>query len=134
MTHKYIVVVGCGRLGAYLASLLSGQGHSVVVIDQVGRSFAQLSAEFSGFQIYGDASELDVLRQAKIEQADSVFVTTSSDNINLMVAQVARAIFKVSHVVARVYNPQREAVYKELGVQVINPTQLSANHFLQTIT
>ena len=133
MNHKYIVVVGCGRLGSHLASLLSGQGHNVVVIDQTAKTFANLSAEFSGFQIHGDASELDVLRQAKIEQADNLFVTTSSDNINLMVAQIGREIFKVPNVIARVFNPQREAIYRELGIQVINPTQLSAYQFLQAV-
>ena len=52
---QYIVVVGCGRLGSILASRLSGQGHSVVVIDWDESTFNSLSIEFSGFPIVGDA-------------------------------------------------------------------------------
>ncbi|RME44410.1 MAG: TrkA family potassium uptake protein [Caldilineae bacterium] len=129
----YIIIVGCGRLGSLLANRLSSMGHSVVVIDRNEAAFSKLTAEFSGFQLVGDAVELDVLRQAKIRQADCLLATTKEDNVNLMVAQVARTIFHVPAVIARVFDPSREAIYREFGVTTISPTLLAADLFLHTI-
>jgi len=128
---RYIIVVGCGRLGSLLANRLSGLGHSVVMIDRNETAFGKLTAEFSGFQIVGDAVELEVLRQAKVEQADYFLATTQDDNVNLMVAQVAKTIFEVPAVIARVFDPSREAIYAEFGVTTISPTKLAADRFLQ---
>ena len=100
---QYVVVVGCGRLGSILACRLSSQGNSVVVIDPNEVSFNNLNSEFSGFQITGDASELSVLRSAKADKADCLLAVTDRDNINLMVAQIAKNIFQVSTVLARVF-------------------------------
>lgn len=130
---QYIVIVGCGRLGALLASRLSGQGNRVVVIDLLEESFEKIASEFSGFKIVGDAVEMSVLRQAKIEQADHFLAITNQDNINLMLAQVAKQIFQVTTVIARVYDPAREAIYEEFGVNTISPTKLSAEAFLNTL-
>ncbi len=130
---RYIIVVGCGRLGSLLASRLSREGHSVVVIDLNEAKFANLSSDFSGFVIHNDATELDVLRQAKAHRADALIAATATDNVNLMVAQIAREIFNVPQVLARVFNPAREAVYLKLGVEVISPTKLSAQAFLRAL-
>ncbi|PZD72867.1 Trk system potassium uptake protein TrkA [Acaryochloris thomasi RCC1774] len=127
----YIVVVGCGRLGSILASRLSGQGHSVVAIDCNEKNFSGLSSEFSGFQVIGDAVELAVLEQAKTNQADCLFAVTDQDNINLMVAQVAKTVFDVPKVLARVFDPGKEEMYEQLGIATISPTKLSAEAFLQ---
>ncbi len=129
----FIVIVGCGRAGGTLANNLSATGHRVVVIDRREIAFDKLSVEFSGFKIMGDASELNVLRQAKIEQANYLFATTTTDNINLMVAQIARIVFRVPNVVARVYDPAREALYREFGIATISPTKLTASAFLEFI-
>lgn len=129
----YIVIVGCGRAGGSLANNLSANGHRVVVIDRKEIAFDKLSVEFSGFKIMGDASELHVLRQAKISQANYLFATTTSDNINLMVAQIARTVFNVPNVVARVYDPAREALYREFNIATISPTKLTAAAFLEFI-
>ncbi|MGB3788593.1 MAG: TrkA family potassium uptake protein [Phormidesmis sp.] len=130
---QYIVIVGCGRLGALLAGQLSSQGHSVVVIDQQEKTFNNLSSEFSGFNVVGDAAELATLRQAKVDKADCLLAVTSEDNINLMVAQIARTVFEIPTVLARVFDPAREAIYQELEIDTISPTQLSADRFLQTL-
>jgi trk system potassium uptake protein TrkA len=131
--HQYVIIVGCGRLGAMLANQLSGLGGSVVVIDWDETAFRHLSAEFSGFQVAGNAAELAVLRQAKIGKADCLFATTQHDNVNLMVAQVAKAIFGVPKVIARVFDPQREGVYSQFGIETICPTRLSAEAFLNAL-
>ncbi|MEM8502303.1 MAG: TrkA family potassium uptake protein [Cyanobacteria bacterium P01_D01_bin.1] len=130
---QYIVIVGCGRLGSMLAGQLSSQGHSVVVIDQKEKTFGNLPSEFSGFNIVGDAAELATLRQAKVDKADCLLAVTSEDNINLMVAQIARTIFEIPTVLARVFDPAREAIYQELEIDTISPTQLSADRFLQKL-
>ena len=130
MASQYIVVVGCGRLGSMLASRLSSQGNSVVVIDPHENSFNNLSSDFSGFQITGDASEIEILRSAKVEQADCVLAVTDKDNINLMVAQVAKSIFQIGIVIARVFDPAREQIYRDFGIATISPTQLSADAFM----
>jgi trk system potassium uptake protein TrkA len=130
MKSLYIIVVGCGRLGAHLANLLSRAGHSVVVIDKNENAFASLSAEaFSGFRVEGDASESPVLRRAKIEQADLLIAATREDNVNLMVALVAKRTFGVKHVMARVYDPRREEEFNELGLETVCPTVIAAEAF-----
>jgi len=131
--YRYIVIVGCGRLGSMLANQLSRQGCSIVVVDRDEAAFRNLSTEFSGFQVTGDAAELAVLRQAKIDQADCLLAATRHDNVNLMVAQVARTVFGVPKVIARVFDPTREEVYRQFEIETICPTQLSANAFLAAL-
>jgi trk system potassium uptake protein TrkA len=126
-----IVIVGCGRLGGRLANQLSAEGHRVTVIDTEERAFEKLTNEFSGYKILGDAVELHTLRQAKTDQANYLFTTTHSDNTNLMVAQVAKSHFHVPHVVARVFDPAREAIYTDFGIATVSPTNLSAEVFLK---
>ena len=131
--YEYIIIVGCGRLGSMLANRLSRLGNSVVVIDRDEAAFRHLSTEFSGFQIAGDAAELAVLRRAGIEQADCLLAITHHDNVNLMVTQVAKTVFGVPKVIARIFDPSREAVYHQFGVETICPTSLSAVAFLDTL-
>lgn len=129
----YIVIVGCGRLGAHLANQLSRDGNSVVVIDRDETTFNHLSSGFSGFRIGGDATQMAVLKEAKLNKADIFIATTHEDNVNLMVAQVARKIFSVPHVLARVFDPKREEVYAHLGIDTICPTSVAADMFLRAI-
>ena len=130
---QYIVVVGCGRLGSILASQLSAEGNSVVVIDLHESNFEALGGEFSGFQIVGDATELAVLRSAKADKADCLLAVTDSDNINIMVAQIAKKLFEIPSVLARVFDPNREAIYRDFGIETISPTQLSADAFANSL-
>lgn len=133
LVYNYIIIVGYGRLGSLLARRLSQAGSNVVVIDKREKVFDQQSPEFSGFQITGDAAELEVLRQAKIDQADCLLVVTNQDNLNLMVAQVAKTMFNVPKVIARIYDPAHEEIYRQFGIETICPTKLSAEAFLMTL-
>jgi trk system potassium uptake protein TrkA len=134
MSHsKHIVIVGCGRLGGALANRLGKAGHKVVVIDQKEIAFDKLSVDFSGFKLIGDAVELHILREARVDLADCLFATTTSDNTNLMVAQVAHTVFNVPRVVARVFDPTREAIYRDFGIETISPTKLSTEAFLKVL-
>jgi len=126
-----VVIVGCGRLGALLAGELSREGARVVVVDRLESSFSLLDAGFSGFRVTGDAVEERVLRQADLKRADCLMATTEKDTVNLMVAQVAKTVFAVPRVLARVYDPAREEMYRTLGVETISPTRLSAGEFLR---
>lgn len=130
---KQVVIVGCGRLGSVLANHLSRAGHRVIVIDQRESTFDKLSVDFSGFKLIGNAVELHTLKEAKIEEADCLFATTTSDNTNLMVAQVAKNVFNIPRVVARVFDPAREQIYQGFGIETISPTRLATSAFLTVI-
>ncbi|MBU2547187.1 MAG: TrkA family potassium uptake protein [Proteobacteria bacterium] len=130
---RYIVIVGCGRLGSDLANHLSREGHSVVVIDPVEATFRSLSPDFSGFRLEGDATQLAVLKEAKLGKAHVLIATTHEDNVNLMVAQVAKKLFRVPIVLARVFDPKREQVYARLGIDTVCPTSLATAVFLQSV-
>ena len=130
---QFIIIVGCGRLGSFLANALSLRGHSVVVIDNNSKSFDTLSVEFSGFKVEGDATEFAVLKQGKIDKADLLVATTREDNINIMVAQIAKKFFHVPKVVARVFEPEREKFYRDLGIEIVCPIVLAGKAFLDII-
>ncbi|SCY02910.1 potassium channel family protein [Alkaliphilus peptidifermentans] len=130
---EYIIIVGCGRLGSHLASLLSKTRRSVVVIDKEQHAFHRLSDDFSGFTIEADAIEIDTLLEAKINKADVLVATTNDDNTNIMVAQIAKTIYGVPKVVARLFEPSRKIVYEELDVETISPTVLSSIAFKNII-
>jgi trk system potassium uptake protein TrkA len=114
-------------VGSELAKLLSGEGHNVVVIDRSQASFNRLGSTFNGLTLVGNGFSLDLLRQAGIEKADAFCSVTNGDNTNLISAQVARKIFKVSKVIARVYDPQRANIYTALGLDILSGTILFAS-------
>jgi len=130
---RYVVIVGCGRLGAYLADGLSRQGHSVVVIDRAEDNFRGLSSDFSGFRIVGDATESAVLQEAKTRDADVFIAATGEDNVNLMVCQVAQKVFGVRQAMARVSDPAREDLYRQLGLATVCPTLLAGDGLLRMV-
>ncbi len=122
----YIIIVGCGRIGSELAKLLSSEGHDVVIIDKHPASFERLGRTFNGLTLTGNGFDLNLLKQAGIEKADAFCAVTNGDNTNLISAQVAKQIFKVPKVIARVYDPQRAHIYSALGLDVISGTILFA--------
>jgi len=122
-----IIIVGCGRVGAELALLLSYEGHNVTVIDWKKESFQRLGGTFNGLCIAGSGFDLEILRKAGIESADALAVVTNGDNTNIMTSQVAKTIFKVPRVIARLYDPKRAAIYKKLGLEIISGTVLVAS-------
>ena len=129
----YIILVGCGRVGAQLATMLSQEGHAVVVVDDDPDSFKRLSENFSGSTIQGNGIDEDVLRGAGIERADAVVTATNGDNTNIMVAQIAQDIYEVGRVVARCYDPVRSNAYEMLGLKTICPTTVGAEMLRETI-
>jgi trk system potassium uptake protein TrkA len=118
----YIVIVGCGSVGSELATGLSAEGHNVVVVDSDPAAFERLGSAFDGITVLGDGTDTSILLDAGSDQADVIAAVTSDDNVNITVAQVASSVLGVPKVVARVFEPQREAVFKELGLATVCPT------------
>lgn len=123
--EKYTVIVGCGRLVASLANAISDAEGSVMMVDRDEHAFRKLDAAYGGLTLVGDATDVAVLRSAQIERADTVVSVTNDDNTNIMVAQIARNLYHIPNVVCRLYDPEREVVYREFGIDTICPTVLS---------
>ncbi len=119
-----IVIVGCGRVGAFLAGLLDEEGHAVTVIDLERSAFDHLPATYKGDTRLGNGVDLDVLREAGIESADAAFMLTQGDNRNLMAAQIAKEIFGVRRVVAKVNDPIRANLYRTRGLITFSRTTI----------
>src|SRR4030065_742796 len=121
-----IVIMGCGRVGARLASLLEEDGHKVTVLDNDTYSFRRLPPSFSGTALYGNGTDEESLKKAGIEEADDFVALTQGDNRTVMSGQRAKHIFKVPRVVCRVYDPLREEMYNALGLETISPKKVFA--------
>lgn len=124
--REYTIIVGCGRLGANLANTISNEGEDVLIMDENQSSFRRLSPNFGGLAIAANGTDFDKLKEAGIENASAVIAVTNHDNTNITVAQIAREVFGVKRVVARLYDPDCETVYKQLGINTICPAVLSA--------
>ncbi|MCM8783868.1 MAG: TrkA family potassium uptake protein [Candidatus Omnitrophica bacterium] len=122
----YVIIVGCGRVGAELAKILQEEGHNVVVIDKNPDSFKRLGGNFNGITLIGNGFDLEILKEGGVEKADALCAVTNGDNTNIMTAQVAKKIFNVPKVIARVYDPQRAEIYRSLGIYTISGTLLFA--------
>ncbi|MGE5508981.1 MAG: potassium channel family protein [Chitinophagales bacterium] len=128
------MVIGCGRVGSMLATVLSSEGHDVVVIDRDSSAFVSLGSEFNGETVTGTGIDEDVLRQAGIEEADACAAVTNNDNTNIMAAQVAKHIFGVPKVVARIYDPAREETYHQLGLETVSTTHMGVTVIRNLLT
>jgi trk system potassium uptake protein TrkA len=121
-----LIVVGCGRVGAELAYRLYQGGHQVTVIDEVAQAFDNLPSDFRGRTLEGEVLNQDVLRRAGIAQADGLAAVTNSDSINAVVARVACAVYHVSNVVVRNYDPRRRLLHEAFGLQVVSSASWGA--------
>lgn len=129
-----VVILGCGRTGAYLARQLAAGGHQVTVVDTDTAAFARLGTDFPGRLVVGTGIDEDVLRRAGIEQADAFVAVTNWDNTNAMAAQVAKEIFGVPRAVCRIYDPLRQEIYRELGLETICPTIWSVKQIMEGLS
>ncbi|MBX5489954.1 MAG: TrkA family potassium uptake protein [Chloroflexi bacterium] len=129
----YVIIMGCGRVGARLARLLSDAGHEVLVLDVNSHAFWRLGSDFKGRTMVGNGIDQDVLRRAGIERADAFAAVTQGDNRNIMAAQMAKYLFHVPRVVTRIYDPIRQDTYSALGLHAISPTVLGAEALLQAL-
>jgi trk system potassium uptake protein TrkA len=127
------IVMGCGRVGETLSRLMSAEGHLVTVIDYDGEALARLGPEFRGRKVKGVGFDRHVLEQAGIETAGAFAATSSSDNANIVAARIARMVFRVPRVVARLYDPRRAEIYRRLGLLTISSTTWGAERIRELL-
>ena len=124
------VIVGCGRVGAMLATMLDDGGHQVTILDISTAAFDRLPSTFKGSALRGDGTDEDTLERAGAADADLFLAMTEGDNRNIMAAQLATEAFRVAQVIAKINDPLRAQAYSELGVSTICRTDLMASAIL----
>jgi trk system potassium uptake protein TrkA len=129
-----VVIMGCGRVGATLATNMDKVGHKVTVIDSNTDSFQRLDPTFKGEKVQGSGIDEEVLKEAGIETADAFAAVTNGDNRNIMASQIAKEIFHVKKVVCRIYDPIREQTYRELGLETVCPTLVGAHMLFDALS
>ena len=128
-----IIVVGCGRVGAELAPQLEQAGHNVTVLDKFAEAFHRLPATFSGRRIAGSGFDRDDLASAGIADADAVAAVTSGDNTNILTARIAREVYEIPRVVARIYDPRRAIIYERLGIPTVATVTWTTDQILRRL-
>ncbi len=128
-----IVILGCGRVGAMLATMMDAKGHKVSIIDYSSESFRRLDPKFGGETVVGNGIDEDILIRAGIKEADAFAAVTNGDNRNIMASQVAKEIFNIKKVVCRIYDPIRQSTYTELGLETICPTVVGAQMLFEAL-
>jgi trk system potassium uptake protein TrkA len=129
----HVVIMGCGRVGASLAAALERLGHEVAIIDKNQQAFRRLGSDFHGHQVVGVGFDRQVLIEAGIERASAFAAVSSGDNSNIISARVARENFGVEHVVARIYDHKRAAVYERLGIPTVATVPWTTDRFLRVL-
>ncbi len=125
--------MGCGRVGSTLALYLEDRGHTVAIIDANQEAFRRLGPRFSGEKITGFGFDRAVLTSARIEDAGGFAAVSSGDNSNIIAARVAREMFGVENVVARIYDPRRAEVYQRLGIPTVATVRWTADQILRRL-
>jgi trk system potassium uptake protein TrkA len=128
-----VIIVGCGRVGSTLARQLGESGHGVTIIDLNQEAFLRLGSDFQGTTLLGTGIDEDVLRKAGIESADAFVAVTNRDNTNAMASQIAKEIFHVRRVIARLYDPIREEIYQTLGLDTVSPTRIGVERIMEKL-
>lgn len=129
----HVVIVGCGRVGSTLARELTGQGHTVAIIDRKPEAFSRLGESFTGTKIVGIGFDRDVLIEAGIEKAGALASVTNGDNSNILIARVAREEFAIERVVARIYDPKRAEIYERLGIATVATVKWTSERIMRRI-
>jgi len=121
-----VVIMGCGRVGATLATWLDGDGHDVTVHDIRPDALKRLQPEFKGRRHAGNATDQDVLARVSLRQADAFVAVTQGDNPNVTATEMNKHLFGVRRTLCRIYDPIREEIYRDLGLETISPTLVGA--------
>jgi trk system potassium uptake protein TrkA len=130
----YIVVVGGGRLGYYLTKALLTEGHEVVIVEKEASFCKIINDELGGICIVGDGCETTTLAEVGTGRADMLIAVTGDDEDNLVACQVAKHKFNVPRTIARMRNPQNEAIFKKLGIDVtVSSTNVILEHIQEEV-
>ncbi|MEV5480088.1 MULTISPECIES: potassium channel family protein [Streptomyces] len=114
-----VIIAGCGRVGSALAVQLASESHDVRIVDRRSKTRRLLPAAFADRFHEGNAFSRTVLEAAGIEHADAFVAVTSGDNSNIVSARTAKETYRVPTVLARVHDPSRADLYRELGIPTI---------------
>lgn len=120
----YVVIVGGGRIGRYVARDLVRNGHEVTILELEGGRVEELVAETGVLVIEGDAADLRYLEQAHTDRADVFVSTTHEDDLNLVACQLARIEFGTKRVISRVNDPNNVEIFQALGIEAVSSTRL----------
>lgn len=134
MGRVHVIVVGCGRVGAELATELVRAGHETVVIDKAARSFRRLPPEWEGRTVVGFGFDQDSLEEADVKRADALAAVTSGDNSNVLTARIAKETYRIPQVVARIYDPRRAQIYQRLGIQTVASVSWTVDQALRRLS
>jgi len=129
-----VIIVGLGRMGSGLSLNLVKKGHQVTVIDTNPEAFEILGKDFTGLKIIGFGFDRDILNKARIDQVDAIVACTESDEINAVIARVARNIYRVPRVIARLYDSRKADIYHRLGIQTISTTSWGIERATEILT
>lgn len=129
----YIIIAGCGRIGGNLAKELSDNGHDLVIIDRDKDRLDELGTGLNAIRILGIEYDVDVLKEAGIERADVFLALTKNDSINITACQIAKNIFNVEKVIAKVSDINKEHIYKTLNIDYVNPIRLGIEELLYRV-
>src|SRR5436853_2065783 len=114
-----LIVIGCGRVGSTIARRFADEGWDVSVVDEKEEALGRLGDDWRGGFVTGHGMDVDVLREAGIEDADAVVVATDGDNSNIIIAQVAQKRFAVKTVLVRLLDPARAQFYAQRGLPTV---------------
>ena len=128
-----VVIMGCGRVGARLASMLDQEGHDVTVLDTQPDAFRRLWPNFGGKREVGNGLDQDTLARIGVGEAEAFIAVTQGDNRNVMATQIAKHIFGVPRALCRIYDPIREEIYRGMGLETISPTVAGAQLLKDTL-
>ncbi len=129
-----ILVVGGGHLGRKVAEELDKLNHEVALIEEDEDKLSLLSPKFGGVTFLDFPMDISNLKHAGIESCDAVAVTTSDDNLNITVGQIAKRIFGIKTVVARISDPFRETIFESFGLKTVCPTNMAGESIISAIT
>lgn len=121
-----VLIMGCGRVGARIATTLDADGHDVTIMDLSSAAFRRLPSTFRGTRVVGNGMDMPALERAGIQQMDAFVAVTQGDNRNYFASQLAREVFGIPRVICRIYDPMREELFRTLGIETFSPTRLGA--------
>jgi trk system potassium uptake protein TrkA len=121
-----VLIMGCGRVGARIAGMLDEMGHEVTVMDVNPAGFRRLPDTYRGKRVIGNGMDGPALEKAGIQEMDAFLATTQGDNRNYFASQMAREVYHVPRVLCRIYDPVREEIFRDLGLETFSPTSLGA--------
>jgi trk system potassium uptake protein TrkA len=124
-----VIIVGCGRFGSSLATLLSEQNKNVTIIDMDENALIKLPPSYIGGTIEGDGTDIDLLELSGAKNTDTLIASTNDDVTNIMIAQIAKQVFQIKNVITTLYDLSKQSAYSNMDIITICPSILSVNEF-----